>query len=714
MDTLKTALIPFPQQLTHAGYELSLGTLAAPRFTLCVEEDGSDLASEARTLLERTFLEKFCVECCNAPDARLQITLRIDPAHPSLADVPKKAESYCIEITENAVTLCGYDSAGAYYAAVTLSQLLFEENGEIRLPAVTIIDYPEFSRRGNFVECRFGTEFMTKENWFEAIDYFSSMKNNQLTVGVYGCWTAQYDREYAQYLYLPIQKYPELRTPKTVRYYSVRDGKWVSRKNVLPTMFEEDYFGEVVAYGKRKNVTVKPLFNSLGHNRLLPSVFPEISAKNEDGTPTGFGFCTRSERTEEILLNIYDEIIERYLAPNGIDSIQIGMDEVGDAYRCRCPKCKDSTHEEIMVEFIIKLCHHLVDRGMKHIYVYHDMLYNSFNCVNEDLKQRFINEGLYDYVILDWWTYEDPKHLFWDKVEGVNSLFRSTIKPFTGYYHWAIPTESNPNIRACASLAREKGFEGIEAYSSFEYCYDKNYLCLAEAAWNTEAVLDEANFDTRYAKFRFPRSWDRAKTALDAMAQAMRDETEKSYMNSACYRLEYYFYCYCRGAELTRKPFPGAVFESFLLGERERFSDYLAMLYSTSGVAIEFFEGESRDRGFFNDVWLLTAKHYRALADEYRVLLSLHDQSAAGELDLLRALSELDRLRVQREALMNLAETVRFPAAQYTYLRNMSVFRQVLIELSDRIRQALSRGETPMIDLVHTDETQTRIMGLVR
>lgn len=713
MYTLKTSLIPYPQSVVCAGYDVSLGLPAAPNFDLVTEDNTSEIYIEAKAYLEKAFLEKFCIECCQNRSNAYKIILSVDPNAPSLADAQKK-EAYSIEITEHEARLCGYDAAGAYYAAITFSQLLFEEHGKILIPAISIVDYPSFERRGNFVECRFGTEFMTRENWFEAIDYFASMKNNQLTVGVYGCWTEQYDAEVSQYLYLPIQKYPELKTPKSVRYYSARDQKWVSRKNILPTMFKEDYFGEIIAYGKKKNVTVKPLFNSLGHNRLLPSVFPEISAKREDGTPSGFGFCTRSPRTEEILFDIYDEIIDRYLVPNGIDSIQIGMDEVGAPYICHCPLCRDSSHEEIMVEFIIKLCQHLQGRGMKHIYVYHDMLYNSFNCVNEQLKQRFTDAGIYDNVILDWWTYEDPKHLFWDKAEGVNGLFRSTIKPFTGYYHWAIPTESNPNIRACATIAREKGFEGIEAYSSFEYCYDKNYFCLAEAAWNTDAVMNEEDFDARYAKFRFPRSAERAKQALAAMSLAMRDETEKSYMNSACERLEYYFYCYHRGQPLTRKPFPGAVFENYLIKERDRFKNYLAMLYNTSGTAIEFFERESLDRGFFNDVWLLTAKHYRALSDEYTVLLSLHDQSAARALDPIRAIEELDRLLVQREILMNLAETVRFPAAQYTYLRNMSVFRQVLIDLRDGIAKALQNGDSPTVDLVNTDATQTPLLNLVR
>ena len=35
---------------------------------------------------------------------------------------------------------------------------------------------------------------------------------------------------------------------------------------------------------------------------------------------------------------------------------------------------------------------------------------------------------------------------------------------------------------------------------------------------------------------------------------------------------------------------------------------------------------------------------------------------------------------------MNLTETVRFPASQFTYLRNMSVFRQYYIELRDHVK----------------------------
>ena len=684
MFQLKNALIPYPQTVVSDGTEITIGQIASASFTLIIQDNNSPVFEEATQLLRQALVDRCCITDAKK-DAAYTITLSTNADDAHFTDV-EKAEAYYIEITSKSALLCGKDDAGTFYAAVTFAQLLHTVGTDIRLPICTILDYPDFARRGNFIECRYGTEFLTLDDWKRAVDYFASMKNNQLTIGVYGCWSDQYDNAPAQYLYLPIKKYPALQTPKTVRYFSVHENKWVCRENQLPTMFEEDYLGELIAYAKRKNVTVKPLFNSLGHNRLIPTVFPEVSAKTEDGVPTGYGFCTRSTQTIELLFDIYDEIIERYLLPNGIDSIQIGMDEVGGPHICHCEKCKDSTHQELMIEFIIKICKHLKERGMKHIYVYHDMLYNSFNCVNESLKALFIREGIYDEVVIDWWTYEDPDHLFWDKADGVNGLFRSTIKPFTGYYHWTIPTDNNPNIRACAQVARKHGFEGMEAYGALDYCFDKNFLCLAESAWNTEKALDVNNFDKRYSFLRFPNSSGIAQTALQAMAIAMQDETHASYMNSACYKLEYYFYCYRKKADPPLRPFPQAVFDSVIFPEPERFRDYLQMLSEKAAIAVDIFENRSKDCGIYNDIWLLSAKHYQALADEYLTLWHFYNANAAGALDSVELLCELDRLILQREKVMALAEKVRMPATQYTYLRNMCVFRQFYLELREHVK----------------------------
>ncbi|MBQ9797747.1 MAG: family 20 glycosylhydrolase [Clostridia bacterium] len=680
MFNVKQSLLPYPQRVEMGDACVKIGTLHALDVCLDFPKCEDVLLNEAIRVLKKAFLERACTTLDEGACGAFSIKLCIDPDEGDLATIASD-EGYVIRISDAGAVLCGKTAKGVLYAAVTFSQLLHVEGGDVLLPLGRIVDYPTIPNRGVFVECRFGTELMTREDWFRAIDYFEMQKLNQLDVGVYGCWTYQYDDVLAEYLYVPMHKHPELKTPKSERYYSVKDQKWINRENVLPRMFEEDFFGDLIVYGKKKNVTVRPLFNSLGHNSLIPRTYPEVSAKQEDGTPTGFGFCTRNERTYELLFDFYDEIIDRYLTPNGITSISVGLDEVSGAAICHCPKCHGVTHKELMLEHMIRICKHLKSRGMKSIYVFHDMFYHSFHCVDEELKALLIKEGIYDEVVLQWWSYDDPAHLFWDKADGVNSIMRSSIMPFTGYYHWTIPTDSNDNIRACASLARRLGFEAIEAYSSFEYCYDKNYFCLAEAGWNTDAALDKAGFDARYAHFRFPSAPDAANAALELMRDVMIDETKDCYINRACLKLEYYFYCYRKGNPRTLPPFPAVLFDRVIDKERRSYKTYLRRLLTNSKKAIRFFEKESRDIGFFNDVWLLTAKHYYTLADELLSLWRLRDAQKKGSLAPEAAVAELDRLIEQRERLMLLAESVRFPAARATYLRNMSVFRQCYLEM---------------------------------
>ena len=85
----------------------------------------------------------------------------------------------------------------------------------------------------------------------------AGMKMNQLVVSVYGCWCVQYDGRVSEYMYVPIKKYPKLKTPVVVRYYSPKKGGWVDYET-LPPMFEEDFLGDLIAYGKTKGVTVFP------------------------------------------------------------------------------------------------------------------------------------------------------------------------------------------------------------------------------------------------------------------------------------------------------------------------------------------------------------------------------------------------------------------------------------------------------------------------
>ena len=706
MISLENKLIPKPQKLTTYGVAIKLAEFNSPDFKIKAEGDDVRIV-EGATLIRKKLADLAVIE---DEGGDFEINIKVDANNEKFSDV-EKAEAYFIEIDEKGATLCGKDAAGAFYAAVTFCDMLYLYGNDVCVEKSEIIDWPDFERRGHFIECRYGTEFLTLQDWYDFLDYLAKMKINRVTIGVYGCWGWQYDTRRMEYLYVPIKKYPELQTLKNIKYFSVKNNKWVHKDNVVPYMCAQDYLGDVIAYGKRKNILVKPLFNSLGHNTLIPRIFTEISAKNADGTPTNSGFCTNNDKTYEIMFNIYDEIIDRYLIPNGVYDIHIGLDEVGSSSICHCEKCDGKTHAELMVEYIIKVCKYLKSRGMKHIYIYQDMLFFKFDIINEELRDRFVAEGIYDEVVIDWWSYADPSRLFKGRTADINHLFHSVVKPDTGYYNWAMPTENNENIRACAKVAADNSFEGIESYSSLEYCYDKNYLTLADVAWNKSGIDDREEFDRRYAYRNYPENAAKAVNVFDGLFEAMRDETKESYFNRACRKFDYYIYCY-RGNDLEIKNFPGGAY-SLIKEDEKTYVAYLEYLKEKAMPAVDFFKN-SGNSTLLNDIWLLTSTHYYCMADEYLTIYGLDKSYNAGLADGFEVVRELERLIAQRDRLMLLAENVRIPANSYTYLRNMTVFRQFMIDMLSYFKREIKAGRNPKLDVTDWTYVQSKAAEFLR
>ena len=72
------------------------------------------------------------------------------------------------------------------------------------------------------------------------------------------------------------------------------------------------------------------------------------------------------------MFDLYDEIIDRYLAPHGIDSFEIGLDEIipvlgvdaNDLQRssspiCKCSKCRSKDFGELIIDYIVRITQHL-------------------------------------------------------------------------------------------------------------------------------------------------------------------------------------------------------------------------------------------------------------------------------------------------------------------------------------------------------------------
>ena len=232
---MKDRIIPIPRDYTALdGAPALLGCPGKANYKLVNETctDSCSVLATADKLLRDT-LKKLLNVCPCSADGAVTITLKLGEAP---ADAKNADQGYCLEITDKAVTLVGFGSAGLYYGVVTLTQCMALENGKLELEACRIVDWPELRTRGHFMESRFGSNLMTLDDWKGVVDHMASMKQNQLVVSIYGCWCVQYDMRLSEFLYVPLKNHPELRTPRDIRYYSPKKQGFPVR---VPPMYME-------------------------------------------------------------------------------------------------------------------------------------------------------------------------------------------------------------------------------------------------------------------------------------------------------------------------------------------------------------------------------------------------------------------------------------------------------------------------------------------
>lgn len=419
---------------------------------------------------------------------------------------PNADQGYAISSSANEIVLAANEPAGVLYAAQTLLQMI-EPDGTV--PEGRIIDWPERRYRGIFAESRWCSELMTLQDWKDAIDSLASLKFNVLDLGIANNWMIQYEHKRSEFLLVPIKKYPELQAPQSIEYYSAKKGDYV-RAEYLPLMFTEDFFGDVVAYGASRGVTVYPHFNTPGHNTLIPHKIPEISAKGESGQPTGFGFCLSNPKTYEVMFNIVDEIVDRYLLPNGVRWFHLGLDEVWPILGmdedeptkvvspfCKCPDCQGHEWYDQFVDYTVTMCKHLVEKGIDKVGLWHDSFVRGGK-MNDELAERFRREGIIDKVALHWWRYGG----FFDTIHPELGI-ASWVVPMTGYYYWTPLQDHLNNIYLAAKKGAEENAEGAESYTVYYNAYFRNYACLAEYSWNSDGAGNVEAFRDKYTQFLF-------------------------------------------------------------------------------------------------------------------------------------------------------------------------------------------------------------------
>jgi hypothetical protein len=230
--------------------------------------------------------------------------------------------------------------------------------------------------------------------------------------------------------------------------------------------------------------------------------------------------------------------------------------------------------------------------------------------------------------------------------------------------------------------------------------------------WNTNEIDNHEAFNLRYAERNYPNERTRALEALDNAFEVMRDETINNYMNRAMRWMTYYMYCYksltnedlMAGKKVfSMKNFPGEAFDRLNRKDRIDF-DYLTRHHRMAKEALDFFENSGR-HDEFNDAWILNAKHYYVLADEYIGLWGRYREYNDGIIDAYELVRELERVIKQREELMAFVEMTKFKPNSYTMLRQMSIFRQYFIDVIEYLKAETAKGNIrPKLDMTDIND----------
>ena len=596
-----------------------------------------------------------------------------------------KAEGYVLDVRDR-ITVRAPEEAGLFYGAVTLAQLV-RPGGTV--PGLRIVDEPDFVRRGIFVENKWGMDLMSLEDWKDVIDVLSRLKLNTLDIGVYGCWCVQYEGQVTEFLTVPLPNYPLLRTEKTIRYYSPSSG-W-KHLTYLPVLFEEDLLGDIVKYGRERNVLVYPHFNSLGHNTLIPRLYPEVSAKDEEGEPTGYGYCLSEPGTYEMVFSMYGHIIKSYLLPNGVRHFHIGMDEVypvvgadpRDPKRrvdpwCRCDRCRGRSRDELLLDYVVKLCSYLVEQGIEHISMWHDQF--ARQGLLEALSERLEEAGLRDKVVLHWWHYglAPPESI------RPELGMRAWMTPMHGYFFWWVYGSYLRNIHDMLKLGASQGAEGAESYGAYDPAFHRELCCLAEYSWRNDAG-DLEGFRRKYLRYMFGEASREAEEAMGHL-EAVAEHGE---LHSFLRLLFPYPYTYVNPKKPYPRDYPGEPLRN-LLSDVEGSEGKLRTIIGHARAAEEGFSS-LKGRARFPEVvdgWEVEALRIRTFAEEFLFLLRAFREYGRAE----GLGEELEGLLEAHDHLMAEVERVKKPYLLPQTLRELTTMRRGLARIRRKLLSA-AEGE---------------------
>jgi hypothetical protein len=417
-----------------------------------------------------------------------------------IAQMDMGPEEYRLRISRFGVRIEAATSLGALHAVRTVADLWDAGDG-VSLPEAEIDDSPTFDVRGVFAESYAGTDRMQLADWQQFIDQLGQLKFNTLGVSVYGCWDMHHG-ERSEYLFTPLDDFPGLVTPRPMVTWDPATGGEVELRE-LPVMFEKDFFGDVVQYAAQRGIEVIPHLGGPGHSTLLPRLIPALSALDDDGKPTGYGYCVSRPEARDALSRLVRNLVNQHLLPNRIAQLHVAGDEyypirnvdpedrrrVVSPY-CRCDQCRELTPGQMLMEYLI-LVGQVLDESAVSMVHWQDTL------VREGVLDEYLDRidalGMPKPVIA-WWKYNDPVPV------PETERTQTWSCPMTGFAPFLFHQDFTPNIETAIRRGHRAGATGVFSYGQPDPAFQMNYTFVADLAWNLDGSGGVEGFLPRWAR----------------------------------------------------------------------------------------------------------------------------------------------------------------------------------------------------------------------
>ena len=432
------------------------------------------------------------------------------PIHLSVDKSIQNPEGYRLAVTDQGIEIAGGSEAGVFYGVQTLRKSLpaTAKAMDIEIPAVQINDYPRFRYRGMMLDV--SRHFFSIHEVKKYIDILALHNINTFH------WHLSDDQGWR----IEIKKYPELTQIGSQRKETVighNSGEYDGQP--YGGFYTQDEVRDVIAYAKKRFITIIPEIDMPGHQLAALATYPELGCTGgpyEVWRQWGISedvICAGNEKSMQFLEDVLAEIID--LFPS--EYIHVGGDECPKVRWEHCPKCQarikaegikgDSKHsaEEYLQSYVISRMEKFVESKGRHIIGWDEILEGGLAPNATVMSWRGVSGGIEaakqqhnvimtpnTYLYFDYYQSSDTEHEP-QAIGGYLPLERVySLEPTAG-----IPDESKKYvIGAQANLWTEY----IPSFRQVEYMVMPRIAALSEVQWSEPAKKDYKTFLPRLVR----------------------------------------------------------------------------------------------------------------------------------------------------------------------------------------------------------------------